>query len=170
MPRKSDPLAEVRHINTEKNSDTNVREPERKKQKTSRVTRQTTTKSYLASQVESTRHVKGGKSGGDLIKRKAPATKAKPKWQQPGTQSIQDPFERLGIDVLGLIISYLPAPETETLRRVSKLWKFASETHNTGGALQRHFGHVGEKMREYRNRQTANLEFRRRCEFQQLRR
>ncbi|MCJ1393895.1 hypothetical protein MMC18_006771 [Xylographa bjoerkii] len=73
-----------------------------------------------------------------------------------------DPFECLNDDVVKLILVLLSARDTETLRRVSKLWKAYSEHHHGGEALVRYFGHVGEKARVFSSPEEANLAFRRR--------
>ena len=80
-------------------------------------------------------------------------------------RNTKDPFECLGDDVVGIIITHLPAITTEILRRVSKHWKLLSEYHNGNEALQRYFGHVEQRKPEYTNREEANLRFRRRCKF-----
>ncbi|MCJ1402895.1 hypothetical protein MMC11_006116 [Xylographa trunciseda] len=83
---------------------------------------------------------------------------------------IMDPFKYLGDDEIKLIIIFLPARDTETLRRVSKLWKACSEFHNGGEALVRHFGHVGVTPRTFDTPEEANLAFRRRlCHQENLR-
>ena len=74
-----------------------------------------------------------------------------------------DPFKTLVPAVVGMIISQLSSCDTESLRRVSKHWKACSEEHNTGMALVRHFGHVGETLPDPRNPEEVNLAFRRRC-------
>ena len=96
------------------------------------------------------------------LKRKAPSTRPMSTVERPANLNSKDPFEYLGDDEVELIISFLSASQTETLRRVSKLWKASSEFHNSGAALQRHFGHVGEKADSYPTRESANLTFRRR--------
>ena len=96
------------------------------------------------------------------LKRKAPSTPPKSTIERPANLYSKDPFEYLGDDEIGLVISFLPAPDTETLRRVSRLWKASSELHNSGVALQRHFGHFGETADCYPTRESANLAFRRR--------
>ena len=96
------------------------------------------------------------------LKRKAPSTRPKSTVERPANLNSKDPFEYLGDDEVESIISLLPASDTETLRRVSRLWKASSEFHNSGAALRRHFGHFGEKADCYPTRESANLAFRRR--------
>lgn len=83
--------------------------------------------------------------------------------QRLATNNIYDPFERLGDDEVGIIISFLPTCTTETLRRVSKLWKFKSESHNGNEASRRHFSH--ERTGDWASKEEANVKFRRRCRF-----
>ena len=96
------------------------------------------------------------------LKSKTSSTRPKSTVERPANLNSKDPFEYLGDDEVGSIISFLPASDTETLRRVSKLWKASSEFHSSGAALQRHFGHLGEKADSYPTRESANLAFRRR--------
>ena len=83
--------------------------------------------------------------------------------QHVSTQSKHDPLEYLGGDEVALIISFLTPIETEVIRRVSRPWKAASECHNTGEALRRHYGNFGETTDGLLDRGAANLRFRRRC-------
>ena len=96
------------------------------------------------------------------LRHKRPATRATSKIERPVDQNSKDPFDYLGDDEVGIIISFLSAFEMEKLRRVSKLWKASSEFHNAGEALQRHFGHIGERAADYPTTEAASLAFRRR--------
>ena len=80
----------------------------------------------------------------------------------------KDPFQCLGDDEVSIIIAHLPAVATETLRRVSKLWKYLCEYHVGTGSLHQHFGQVEGKPLIYTNREEANLRFRRRCMYKNL--
>ncbi|MCJ1483672.1 hypothetical protein MMC06_003840 [Schaereria dolodes] len=82
-------------------------------------------------------------------------------------RNARDPFQCLDDNVVGTIISFLPASDTEILRRVSKVWKSTSEFHCGNEAIHRHFAHVGETRSEYRTRKEANLYFRRRLYFEE---
>ena len=83
--------------------------------------------------------------------------------QHVSTRNKRDPLEYLGGDEVALIISFLTPTETEVVRRVSRLWKAASECHNTGEALRRHYGNFGNMTDGPLDRRAANLRFRRRC-------
>ncbi|KAL8793241.1 MAG: hypothetical protein Q9195_004177 [Heterodermia aff. obscurata] len=50
-----------------------------------------------------------------------------------------DPVQRLPLETIANIICYLEAEDTESLRRLSKSWKNASEAFNTKEAILRHF-------------------------------
>ena len=74
-----------------------------------------------------------------------------------------DPIQRLPLEIIIKIIHYLDAEDTESLRRLSKKWKSASETSNTRQAIRRHFPRsscppLGTGAR-------YNLHFRRLCKF-----
>ena len=60
---------------------------------------------------------------------------------------MQDPFEILGHDVTVIVVSCLPAGTTESLRRVSRQWKHASEGNNKDAAIER-LGWGGEGKRK----------------------
>ena len=81
--------------------------------------------------------------------------------QRPRNKNAKDPFDCLNDDVVGIIISLLPVQATETLRRVSKLWKATSEYHNDTQAIRRHFSHIGEGLKSFASREEVNLHFRR---------
>ena len=76
-----------------------------------------------------------------------------------------DPFKILPLEIAGLVISHLPALDTETIRRVSKDWKnvcervvgaqWIKECFPKSGAAKQLFGSAGE----------ANLAFRRLRKF-----
>lgn len=85
----------------------------------------------------------------------------KPAVRRPKNKNAKDPFDYLIDDVVGIIVSLLPVQATETLRRVSKLWKATSEYHNDTRAIRRHFGHLGEGSKSFDNKEAANVHFRR---------
>ena len=106
---------------------------------------------------------------GKALKPKSLAPRRKRRIPRSAGLNPKDPFQCLGDDEVSMIITHLPAVATETLRRVSKLWKFKSEYHNGNEALRNHFDHVeGKKRSSYTNREDANLRFRRRCMFEML--
>ncbi len=73
----------------------------------------------------------------------------------------RDPFHVLNDDEVHQIITLLPARDTETLRRVCKLWKASSEYHCGKLALLKHFPWVASKADRFISREEANLQFRR---------
>ena len=73
----------------------------------------------------------------------------------------RDPFHMLNDDEVHQIIALLPARETETLRRVSKLWKASSEYHCGKHSLLKHFPRAVSKADKSISREEANLQFRR---------
>ena len=75
----------------------------------------------------------------------------------------RDPFHVLNDDEVYQIIAQLPVRETETLRRVSKLWKAASENHCGKHALLKHFPWAASKVEKSMSREDSNLQFRRYC-------
>ncbi|MCJ1469510.1 hypothetical protein MMC07_008143 [Pseudocyphellaria aurata] len=77
----------------------------------------------------------------------------------------RDPFDVLVDDAVHLVISYLAARDTETLRRVSKLWKASSEAHCGRNALQQHFPLAAAKTKGCGSRLEENLRFRRHLHF-----
>ena len=76
-------------------------------------------------------------------------------------QSLRDPFHVLGDHEVELIISHLDAKDTETLRRVSTLWKASSEYHCGRNILLQHFPEMESKARNCESREEMNLLFRR---------
>ena len=70
-----------------------------------------------------------------------------------------DPFARLPDLAIEMVISRLPTVMTETLRKVSKTWKYHSELHNGNLAIFRRFPNVN--YTPLPSRELANLEFRR---------
>lgn len=76
-----------------------------------------------------------------------------------------DPFNVLDDDAVYLIIAQLSAEETETLRRVSKLWKASSEAHCGRNALKKHFPLAAGKIEGHGSREQENLHFRRHCTY-----
>lgn len=85
---------------------------------------------------------------------------------RPLNENQRDPFHTLSDDEVHLIIALLPAGDTETLRRVSKLWKASSEYHCGKAALVRHFPWAAEKANRCETREAANLQFRRCLHYQ----
>ena len=94
--------------------------------------------------------------GKKASKEKGPRIVPRPQEHNP-----RDPFHTLGDDEVSLIIALLPARDTETLRRVSKLWKRSSEYHCANAALLKHFPWAIAKADSYETREEANLQFRR---------
>ena len=84
---------------------------------------------------------------------------------RPRNENLRDPFHTLGDDEVHLIITLLPARDTETLRRVSKLWKASSEYHCGKSALVRRFPWAAAKANRCETREAANLQFRRCCAY-----
>ena len=80
---------------------------------------------------------------------------------RPQEHDLRDPFDALGDDEVFLIIALLPAKDTETLRRVSKLWKDKSESHCGTSALRTHFPWAISKADKCETKKAANLLFRR---------
>ena len=79
-------------------------------------------------------------------------------------ESPRDPFRRLTSLEVGLIVDFLPAEVTQTLRSVSKLWKASSEYHSGLLAIRKHFPRSASATKTFQTREEANLEFRRLCE------
>lgn len=79
----------------------------------------------------------------------------------------QDPFDVFDADIVRMIITELDAPHTETLRRVSKLWKATSESHCGRTFLRQHFPEVAASLSEDEvgSVKEENLRFRRHCKF-----
>lgn len=101
----------------------------------------------------------------DSVPKTEPVLKPKPsvrKVPRSAENNRRDPFYVLN-DEVRLIISLLPARDTETLRRVSKLWKASSEFHCGKSALLKHFPWAASKVDEFGSREEANLLFRRYC-------
>ena len=93
--------------------------------------------------------------------KRAPKEKAPRKVSRPRKQNLRDPFHTLSDDEVSLIIALLPVRDTETLRRVSKLWKASSEYHCGKSALLKHFPWAIAKAEKCETREAANLQFRR---------
>lgn len=85
--------------------------------------------------------------------------------RRPKNKNAKDPFDCLVDDVVGIIVSLLPVQATETLRRVSRLWKATSEYHNDIRAIRRHFNYLGEGLKSFDSKEEANLHFRRLREY-----
>ena len=77
----------------------------------------------------------------------------------------RDPFHVLNDDDVSLIIGYLQAADTETLRRVSKLWKASSEYHCGRILLLHHFPWAAATALQCGSREESNLQFRRYCTY-----
>ena len=80
--------------------------------------------------------------------------------------SLQDPFYVLGDHEVRAIITHLEARDTETLRRVSRLWKASAEYHCERGLLLQHFPWMATKISQSTTRGELNLLFRRCCKCQ----
>ena len=80
--------------------------------------------------------------------------------------SLQDPFHVLGDHEVRHIINLLEARDTETLRRVSRLWKASAEYHCERSLLLQHFPWMAPKISQSTTREELNLLFRRCCEYQ----
>ena len=93
--------------------------------------------------------------------KRAPKETAPRRVKRPRTRNPRDPFHMFSDDEVHLIIALLPARDTETLRRVSKLWKASSEYHCGKSALVRHFPWAAAKAARFETREAANLQFRR---------
>ena len=77
----------------------------------------------------------------------------------------KDPMAMLHDDVIALIIHELAPTDTETMRRVSKLWKAMSEHHCGNGFLLRHFPSANSIHGNSLSREQANLSYRRRRKY-----
>ena len=75
----------------------------------------------------------------------------------------RDPLHVLNDDEVYQIIGQLAARETETMRRVSKLWKATPEYQCGKFALLKHFPWAAWKLETSTSREEANLQFRRHC-------
>ena len=80
-------------------------------------------------------------------------------------EKVKDPLAYLNDDVVDIIFSFLPANTTEILRRVSKLWKAASERLNGARAFLAHFPNYKVDIEGIDDPVEANLRFRRRRRF-----
>ena len=98
------------------------------------------------------------KSSSKCSKRKESSQLEEP--TEPKTPSVRiDPFQRLPDTAIEIIISQLLTPMTETLRRVSRRWKYYSELLNSNVAIARRFPNA--KLENFPSRNLANLHFRR---------
>ena len=77
----------------------------------------------------------------------------------------RDPFHTLDDDVVYQIISLLPAKDTETLRRVSKLWRSSSEYHCGKVALLKQFPWAKPEIDMSATQEDLNLLYRRHCSY-----
>lgn len=84
-----------------------------------------------------------------------------------GNENLRDPFDVLDDDAVFLIIDQLSARDTETLRRVSKLWKASSEAHCGRNALLKHFPQAAAKLEGHGSREEENLRFRRHLHYRE---
>ena len=82
------------------------------------------------------------------------------------TVNPRDPFAVFDAGIAYMIVSQLSAVDTESLRRVSKVWKAASEAHCGRLALLRHFPEAAVHVRDEApgSAEEENLRFRRYCE------
>lgn len=76
-----------------------------------------------------------------------------------------DPFDVFDADIVRIIITELDATDTETLRRVSKLWKAISEFYCGRTFLRQHFPEAAGSLSEnvIGSVEEENLRFRRHC-------
>lgn len=85
----------------------------------------------------------------------------------PGSDrtKVLDPFDFFEDGIVHIIITKLDAADTETLRRVCKMWKATSEAHCGRNALRRHFPVAAFSLRddEQGSVEEENLRFRRYC-------
>ena len=78
----------------------------------------------------------------------------------------RDPFQILSHELMCEVVSYVPARDTETLRRVSKLWKVSSERAlSTRSAVLKHFPWATSRFQYCDTEVQKNLLFRRCREF-----
>lgn len=84
-------------------------------------------------------------------------------------ENLRDPFNVLDDDAVFLIIDQVSARDTETLRRVSKLWKASSEAHCGRNASKKHFPLAAAKLEGRGSRAEENLRFRRQCTYELVR-
>lgn len=84
---------------------------------------------------------------------------------EPVTTNPQDPFDVFDAGIVHIIITELDAPDTETLRRVSKLWKASSEAHCGRTLLRQHFPEASLCENELGSIEEENLRFRRHCKL-----
>jgi hypothetical protein len=73
-----------------------------------------------------------------------------------------DPVNLLPLELFGSIIEHLDPADTETLRRVSKSWKVASEYHVSTAWISLKHPEL-QHREEFKNSESANLMYRRHC-------
>lgn len=81
------------------------------------------------------------------------------------TMNQSDPLNVFDADIVRIIITKLDAADTETLRRVSKLWKAISEFYCGRTFLRQHFPEAAASLGENEiwSVEEENLRFRRHC-------
>ena len=77
----------------------------------------------------------------------------------------KDPMQALNDDLIALIILDLNPADTESMRRVSKLWKAVSEHHCGNGLLLKHFPSANPIHGSNISREQANLCYRRKGKY-----
>lgn len=101
------------------------------------------------------------RSAASRIPKPKPVSRIVPRPPRSAKKHLRDPFHVLNDDEVRLIITLLPARDTETLRRVSKLWKASSEFHCGKSALLEYFPWAASKVNKFISWEEANLQFRR---------
>ena len=74
----------------------------------------------------------------------------------------KDPMKVLNADVIALIFSALAPADTESMRRVSRIWKAVSEYHCVAGLLREHFPSAHSIPDNNLSGEDANMAYRRR--------
>lgn len=98
----------------------------------------------------------------------APPRKRACKSPRPKNLNGLDPFKRLGDNETYIIISYLSAKDTETLRRVSKLWKATSEYHCSMSIMKQMLPWAPSQESAELSRRDVNLWYRRQREYSSI--
>ena len=146
---------------TKRRRDSKLNKPRKKQQQTTPLARTFTVKDTPYHPSRSVLRYTAG-----TVPKPKPVLKPKPtvrKVPRSAKKNRRDPFHVLNDDEVRLIITLLPARDTETLRRVSKLWKASSESHCGKSALLKHFPWAASKVDKFVSREEANLQFRRYC-------
>lgn len=117
-----------------------------------------------------TKLVSGGLPRRPRNGRSARHSRSKQGKSSPPSVGRHDPFQRLNDDVIFTVVSMLRPVDTETLRRVSKLWKATSEFHCGQKLLHQHLPATILSTHNVCTREEANLQYRRarKCECLEL--